>query len=333
MNSGNRVSPRRLFLLGLLVAALALPGLAAAAGGGNAAKMALTSADLGGAKAVRVDLFPPPPLFPGSDSHPVVVHRFIDGLFEISSADEKVFNNARIGTGRVSSLVAIVAVAASGGDAQAFARALDRELDSPAALRGRVLGGAVKQFIFEPGSVRLLHARHLRAGDDAIEIELSGTPLTLCDGACPGLSLTVAGAIFVQVGPVISAVYWNSESGLRGPSAGQAGDLARLMAKRISAALPTPPVDVTPPVLTDAPVVGVTSTVSPGTWTGASSFTFRWERCNAGGGDCVAIPGATASSYSVSTDDIDTSLVVVVTATNKSGSTTVVTAPSGLVGG
>jgi len=45
-------------------------------------------------------------------------------------------------------------------------------------------------------------------------------------------------------------------------------------------------------------------------------FDFQWERCNAGGGSCVQIPGAAARLYQVTQQDAGSRLRVSVTATN-----------------
>jgi hypothetical protein len=45
-------------------------------------------------------------------------------------------------------------------------------------------------------------------------------------------------------------------------------------------------------------------------------FDFQWERCNAGGGSCVQVPGATAQRYQTTQQDAGSRLRVSVTATN-----------------
>jgi hypothetical protein len=78
---------------------------------------------------------------------------------------------------------------------------------------------------------------------------------------------------------------------------------------------------------------------SRGTWTGGSlSYAFRWVRCGVGGGlpdgsDCVAISGATASTYVLAAADVGFRMRVRVTATNPDGSRTVASNPTGTVVG
>jgi GH25 family lysozyme M1 (1,4-beta-N-acetylmuramidase) len=87
-------------------------------------------------------------------------------------------------------------------------------------------------------------------------------------------------------------------------------------------------VTVTRPTATNAPFLsgsvqaGQALTVSVGTWTGTPTvFTYEWRRCSATGTECVAIVGATASSYTLTPDDIGAEISAVVTATGKGGST------------
>jgi len=60
---------------------------------------------------------------------------------------------------------------------------------------------------------------------------------------------------------------------------------------------------------------GQTLTVDAGTWTSApASTTVQWERCNANGRICVAVAGATSTSYTVTAADAAHTLVALVTA-------------------
>ena len=66
---------------------------------------------------------------------------------------------------------------------------------------------------------------------------------------------------------------------------------------------------------------GQTATVDAGTWTAApASTTVQWERCNANGRICVAIAGATSTTYTATSADAGHMLVALVTA--RSGATT-----------
>jgi hypothetical protein len=68
------------------------------------------------------------------------------------------------------------------------------------------------------------------------------------------------------------------------------------------------------PAVTGAPGLGP-FTVSDGTWSGTPAFARQWRRCDAAGNDCTDIAGATAASYTPSSDDIGHTLRARVSAT------------------
>ena len=69
--------------------------------------------------------------------------------------------------------------------------------------------------------------------------------------------------------------------------------------------------------------VGNTLTVSNGTWTGTNPITYvyEWQRCDSAGANCVAISGATSSTYTLVAADVGFRIRSRVTATNSRGST------------
>jgi hypothetical protein len=82
------------------------------------------------------------------------------------------------------------------------------------------------------------------------------------------------------------------------------------------------PANTAAPTISDTtPETGQTLTANSGTWTGDQPivFTHQWLRCNAGGQNCVQIPGATSQTYTVQSADVDNTLRVRVTGTNASG--------------
>jgi hypothetical protein len=97
-----------------------------------------------------------------------------------------------------------------------------------------------------------------------------------------------------------------------------------------SAALPS---NASPPTIAGTAVAGETLTASSGSWTGTPpiSFAFAWERCDAAGAGCAAIPGASGASHAVVADDIGSTLRVRETATNAEGSDSVQSAPTAVV--
>ena len=85
-----------------------------------------------------------------------------------------------------------------------------------------------------------------------------------------------------------------------------------------------PPQNTVLPELTvpgGGPRSGQTLTASTGGWLNdPQQFAYGWRRCDAAGGSCTAIGGATAGSYVVTDLDVGATLRVSVTATNAQGS-------------
>jgi hypothetical protein len=85
----------------------------------------------------------------------------------------------------------------------------------------------------------------------------------------------------------------------------------------------TAPKNTDRPTLTGSASVGSTLTVSNGTWTGATTFSYQWQRCDQNGNNCVDITGATGKTYGVGSSDVGRELLARVKVANRFGSTTV----------
>jgi hypothetical protein len=94
----------------------------------------------------------------------------------------------------------------------------------------------------------------------------------------------------------------------------------------------TAPSNTSPPTISGSATVGGTLTASSGSWSGSSpmSFSYRWQRCNSGGGKCSNL-NATAQTYKPVKGDIGHTLRVSVTASNSDGSANAVSAPTTVV--
>ncbi len=94
-----------------------------------------------------------------------------------------------------------------------------------------------------------------------------------------------------------------------------------------------PPSNSTPPTISGTPQEKQTLTASQGTWTGRKpqTYTYQWRRCDATGGACSDIAGATKSTYVLTTADIGHSLRVRVTAHNSLGTSSSTSTPTGVV--
>src|SRR5512146_1699912 len=116
----------------------------------------------------------------------------------------------------------------------------------------------------------------------------------------------------VVAGAVLGAVFGQ-------PSSGQAASTAV-------------PKNTKPPAISGAAVVGSTLVATRGTWSGSpTKFHFAWSRCDATGAACVAIGGATAKIYTVTSGDVGHTLRVTVTARNASGSASATSAATAVV--
>ena len=83
---------------------------------------------------------------------------------------------------------------------------------------------------------------------------------------------------------------------------------------------PLAPSNVEAPAISGTAEEGETLTASTGTWSGTPplEYAYRWERCNSKG-ECSAVEGALASSYTLRQEDIGSTIGVSVTAKNAAG--------------
>ncbi len=82
-----------------------------------------------------------------------------------------------------------------------------------------------------------------------------------------------------------------------------------------------PPENTALPVASpETPDQAVPESTTTGTWTNEpTGYAYQWERCNATGGECIEISGATSSKYTPVEVDVEHTLVVKVTAKNSGG--------------
>jgi hypothetical protein len=120
------------------------------------------------------------------------------------------------------------------------------------------------------------------------------------------------------------------ETGLRPIGAAVTAKYANAVAGHIGTQLV--PVGVAPPTVAGTAQQGQTLTATPGTWSAADATVgYQWQRCDAAGANCAAVPGATTSTYAVTSADVGTTLRVVVTATNRFGSAPATTPQTAVV--
>ncbi|MBA3584119.1 MAG: hypothetical protein H0W36_06250 [Gemmatimonadetes bacterium] len=100
-----------------------------------------------------------------------------------------------------------------------------------------------------------------------------------------------------------------------------------------TAAPTAPPSNTADPKIQGVPEEGETLTGEPGNWKGTDPITYspQWQRCNASGAACVDIAGATSPTYQLKAEDVGRTIRLRVTATNKDGSATATSRPTGVV--
>ena len=92
------------------------------------------------------------------------------------------------------------------------------------------------------------------------------------------------------------------------------------------------PTNTALPAIIGSTTEGQMLSASTGTWTGnPSSYGYRWEACDALGEGCLAVPGATSSSFKLAASDFGSTIRVVVTAFNTGGSTPATSEATGTV--
>lgn len=93
------------------------------------------------------------------------------------------------------------------------------------------------------------------------------------------------------------------------------------------------PVSSAAPTVTGTPMEDEVLTAQGGTWTGPAvkSKAVQWQRCDAPMTNCNSIPGATAATYRLATQDVGFRVRVAETATSDGGNTTAVSQPTQVV--
>lgn len=95
---------------------------------------------------------------------------------------------------------------------------------------------------------------------------------------------------------------------------------------------PRRPANTRPPSINGQAVAGKTLTATTGSWSGApGSYSYQWEDCDASGGTCTQIVGATTAARTLDGSDVGATVRVGVTADNSAGATTVVSGPTSVV--
>jgi hypothetical protein len=109
------------------------------------------------------------------------------------------------------------------------------------------------------------------------------------------------------------------EVGLRPIKAADTATYATAIAGHIATELT--PIVVSLPAVTGTARQGRVLTAKPGAWNAPDArFTYQWQRCNAAGSNCVDLAGAKGKTYVVTRANVGSTLLVVVTAKARFGS-------------
>jgi Tol biopolymer transport system component len=94
------------------------------------------------------------------------------------------------------------------------------------------------------------------------------------------------------------------------------------------------PANIALPVIAGQPVIGQLLTASTGTWTGISNavFSYQWKSCAATGDQCIALAGATGSTYVVTPAEVGFTILVTVTGVTVNGIVSADSAPTPIAG-
>ena len=93
-----------------------------------------------------------------------------------------------------------------------------------------------------------------------------------------------------------------------------------------------PPTNTSLPMISGTVEAGLVLTASPGNWSNnPTSYAYHWRRCNVQGIECVAISGASLSTYLVRSADVGFTLRAKVIAYNAAGHSSAISVPSDVV--
>lgn len=108
--------------------------------------------------------------------------------------------------------------------------------------------------------------------------------------------------------------------------------IAAITAVSATAASKAAPKTTSPPTIAGTFQVNQTVTSTNGGWSNdPTQFAYQWQRCNTEGSGCSNISGATEKTYKLGSDDVNHTIVLLVTASNSDGKATANSHPSPIV--
>jgi hypothetical protein len=100
----------------------------------------------------------------------------------------------------------------------------------------------------------------------------------------------------------------------------------------VQSSTPAAPTNTTTPSMSGTATQGQTLSAAKGNWTGSpTSYAYQWRDCDTSGANCTNISGTTASTYTLTANEVGDTVRVVVTATNAGGSASATSAQTSTV--
>jgi hypothetical protein len=191
---------------------------------------------------------------------------------------------------------------------------------APSNIEHPTIGGTAKD-----GRTLQVHAGAWRSADPLtftyqwLDCGTTGTTCTaITDATSTTLQLTPT-----DIGHFIAALVTAMDDDLPAPFQQTTTAMASAP-QRGPVKLPDPPINNVPPTISGTTQVGDVLTANPGGWLSADlaelAYSYQWKRClavgNHGGYACEDVPGATESTYTLTSDDLHRFIIVYVNATD-----------------
>ncbi len=165
----------------------------------------------------------------------------------------------------------------------------------------------------------------------AVDFSADGSSPTFTSGGSCSVSATgTAGQAACAVAYTPGAF----DAGARTVTGAYTGDAAHASSRGTApvTVISGPPSNVTLPTISGTAQQGAVLTEAHGSWTnGPTGYGYQWQACNAVGGGCSAIVGATGQTYSPTAGDVGHTLRVAETASNAGGASAPATSVQTLV--
>jgi concanavalin A-like lectin/glucanase superfamily protein len=149
----------------------------------------------------------------------------------------------------------------------------------------------------------------------------------------------IAGATRARYTPASRDIGTTLRVTVRARNAAGSGRAASRRTRVVQASRTRRVVPAIPPAVTSYPTVsgtaqvGQTLTATTGRWTGTTpiGYAYQWQRCSSSGGNCNAIGGATATSYTLTSTDVGSTIEFTIRASNTAGTAAATSAPTAVV--